>query len=101
MKPCLMDSGFLYALIDETDSYSQAVKQSLENIYEEIILPVSAITETAYFISRNLGVEKLANFIESLPEMGISFEIPTAEDYKRAAEIIRKYDARILILLMP
>ncbi len=92
MKPCLMDSGFLYALIDETDSYSQAVKQSLENIYEEIVLPVSAITETAYFISRNLGVGKLANFIESLPEMEITFETPTAEDYKRAAEIVRKYD---------
>ena len=92
MKPCLMDSGFLYALIDETDKHSRNVKNSLRDVYEEIILPVPAITETAYFISRNLGVRKLANFTESLAGMDVIFETPTAEDYKRAAEILRKYD---------
>ena len=92
MKPCLMDSGFLYALVDETDSHSPAARKSLENIYEDVLLPVPAVTETAYFISRNLGSEKLAIFLETLPEMNLILETPTAEDYKRAAEIIRKYD---------
>ncbi len=55
MKSCLMDSGFLYALIDETDRYNIAVKPALESIYEEIVLPIPAITETAYFVSKNLG----------------------------------------------
>ncbi len=92
MKPCLMDSGFLYALIDDTDRHSQNVKNSLRDVFEEIILPVPAITETAYFISRNLGIQELANFVESLAEMNVIFEVPTAEDYQRAAEILRKYD---------
>ncbi len=52
----------------------------------------SAITETAYLILRDLGVEALAKFLEDLPEMNLILEMPTAEDYKRAAEIIRKYD---------
>lgn len=33
MKPCLMDSGFLYALIDESDRHSKACKKALETIY--------------------------------------------------------------------
>ncbi len=91
-----MDSGFLYALVDGTDSHSAAVKNSLQEIYEEVILPVPSITETAHFVSKNLGASALANFTESLPEMNVSFETPTAEDYKRAAEILRKYnDANI------
>ena len=96
MKPCLMDSGFLYALIDETDRYSIAVKRTLELIYEEIILPIPAITETAYFISKNLGTFAHADFIHGLPEMNVIFEAPTPEDYVRSAEILRKYnDANI------
>ncbi len=96
MKPCLMDSGFLYALIDDTDSHSQTVKKALEEIYEEVMLPVPAITETAHFVSKNLGVQALANFLENLPDMNVIFETPTAEDYRRAAEILRKYnDANI------
>lgn len=96
MKPCLMDSGFLYALIDETDSHSQAAKTSLQKVYEEVILPVPAITETAHFVSKNLGAAALANFVEDLPEMKVIFETPLAEDYRRAADILRKYnDANI------
>lgn len=92
MKPCLMDSGFLYALIDDTDRYSIAVKRALESIYEEIVLPIPAITETAYFISKNLGAFAHADFIHGLPEMNVIFEAPTPEDYVRSAEILRKYD---------
>ena len=96
MKPCLMDSGFLYALIDETDSHSRTVRNSLRTVYEEVILPIPAITETAHFVLKNLGAAALANFVEDLPRMSVLFETPTAEDYQRAAEIIRKYnDANI------
>ncbi len=92
MKPCLMDSGFLYALIDETDSHSRTVRNSLQTIYEEVILPIPAITETAHFVLKNLGAAALANFAEDLPEMNVVFETPTGETYRRTAEIIRKYD---------
>lgn len=91
MKPCLMDSGFLYALIDETDVHSQKVKDALQGIYEEIIFPAPAITETCYFISKNLGLGKMA-FLENLPQMNLILETPTGEDYRRAAAILRKYD---------
>ncbi len=61
-----------------------------------IILPVPAITEAAYLVKKFCGVEALAKFLESLTEIEYEFEMPLAEDYKRSAEILRKYnDANI------
>lgn len=92
MKPYLLDSGFLYAFINEKENRHDEVSAVLQNIYEPIILPVPAITEVAYLVLRDLGVEHLANFLDELSETDFILEMPTAEDYKRAAEIIRKYD---------
>jgi uncharacterized protein len=61
-----------------------------------VILPVPAITETAYFVSRNLVTTGLARFLKSLSRMRIILESPIFFDYHRAAQIIRKYNgARI------
>ncbi len=92
MKPYLLDSGFLYGFIDEADEYHESVSEILAKIREPIILPIPAITEVTYFVSKNLGIEALANFLVELSETDFILETPTAEDYKRAAEIIRKYD---------
>ena len=92
MKPYLLDSGFLYGFIDEADEYHESVSEVLSKIREPIILPIPAITEIAYFVSKNLGIEALANFLDELSVTDFILETPTHEDYKRAAEILRKYD---------
>jgi predicted nucleic acid-binding protein len=92
MSPCLIDSGFLYALIDERDLYSSQAKEIVEALHEELVLPIPAITETGYFVSKYLGPEALAEFIQSIPNMGLILETPTAEDYFRSAEILRKFN---------
>lgn len=92
----LLDSGFLYASIDKTDKHHESVKNAIEKIRGNIILPVPAITETAYFLSKNKGIEELAKFSESISVTKFQLETPQSEDYRRAAEILRKYnDANI------
>ena len=96
MKPCLMDSGFLYALIDRSDRHSPEVTAAAEAVFEEVILPVPAITEVAHFVSKNLGFTALAEFVGGLKEMKLTIQAPAPEDYLRASMIIRKYgDANI------
>lgn len=90
--PYLLDSGFLYGFIDASDEYNQEISAVLEEIREPIILPVPAITEVAYFISKNLGLKSLADFSDELSETDFVPETPTSKDYTRAAEILRKYD---------
>lgn len=88
----LLDTGFLYSTLNHRERLHSETVEILSSIYEEIILPVPAITETAYLLLRDLGVKALATFLEDLPEMNLILETPTAADYKRAAEILRKYD---------
>lgn len=91
MNFCLMDSGFLYALFDNSDVHSLPVRKCLGKIREEIIIPVPAITETAYFIRKNLGQDALGDFAEDLSNMDVRFEAPTIQDYSRTSEVLRKY----------
>ena len=92
----LLDSGFLFGFIDETDKNNEQIGEILENIIEPIVLPVPAITEVAYFVSKYLGVVALANFLDETSQTDFVLETPTSEDYKRAADVLRKYnDANI------
>lgn len=92
----LLDTGFLYSTLNNKETFHLETIEILLSIYEEVILPVPAITEIAYLVLRDLGAEALADFTDSLSEMNVVFAMPIAADYKRAAEIIRKYnDANI------
>ena len=92
----LLDSGFLFGFIDETDKNNEQIGEILENIIEPIVLPVPAIREVAYFVSKYLGVVALANFLDETSQTDFVLETPTSEDYKRAADVLRKYnDANI------
>ena len=92
----LMDTGFWYASIDKSDEYYKSVIPIARNINEIVILPVPVITETAYLVLRNKGVEELARFSEGISVTKFQLTTPIAEDYIRSAQILRKYnDANI------
>lgn len=87
----LLDAGFLYALIDHDDAHSSAVKKALELHPWRVVLPVPAITETAYLVRKKLGRNALAEFTESLSNADFEFATPNSSDFIRSAEILRKY----------
>ncbi len=93
----LLDSGFLYAQLNGKDNHHAEVSAAAKNAETEpIIIPIPAITEVTYLLQRDLGIAAVATFLESLPETDLILEVPTSEDYKRAAGILRKYnDANI------
>jgi len=96
MTSYLLDSGFLYATIDTSDTHHAAVKTATERIRGAVLLPIPAITETAHFLAKNKGLDSLAKFLTDLPASSIDLIAPTAEDYIRSAEILTKYnDANI------
>lgn len=89
----LLDSGFLYAQLNGKDEHHAEVSAAAKIAEREpIILPVPAITEVTYLLQRDLGIEAVAVFLDALPETDLILETPLAEDYKRAAEILRKYN---------
>ena len=62
----LLDSGFLFASLNASESQHKATIRVLENIREPIVLPVPAITEIAYLLARDINSEAAADFVASL-----------------------------------
>lgn len=88
----LLDTGFAFAYINSADAFHESVSKTLDGIREKIVLPIPVVTEIAYLVRREMGVEALAGLLDEIGETDFVLEVPTPEDYKRSAEIIRKYD---------
>jgi len=84
----LLDSGFLFASLNATETEHKSTIQVLDNLREPIVLPVPAVTEVLYLLARDIGNDAAANFTESLATTPLTLENPTSEDYHRAAEFL-------------
>ena len=92
----LLDTGFLYALLNRSESNHARVLAVSRTIREPVILPVPAITEVAYLLLRDVGSEAVADFLQSLEKTDLILESPTVSDFGRAAQVVRQYaDARV------
>lgn len=93
MTSYLLDSGYLYALIDDRDVHHDDVLRSKSKVHGLIIFPVPAVTEVAHFVCRNLGVSALSFFLNDLATTtDFALEQPVLSDYSRSAELLLKYD---------
>ena len=92
----LLDTGFLYALLNAKERTHSDVRQAAERLTETAYLPTPVTVEVAYLIRRDLGAEALARFVSDLAVPRYALIEPTIEDYQRAAAIVRQYtDAQI------
>ena len=87
----LLDTGFAVALLNRRDLRHQEVKRTRQFIQGVIHFPVPAITEAAYLLARDVGIELAAAFIASLPHTDLILENPLPQDYQRAAALMRQY----------
>jgi len=89
----LLDSGFLYGLIDGNDFHHEAITEAMSSIHDLVIFPVPAVAEVSYFLLKNLGTSALAAFLSELSETAdFTLEVPSAQDYSRSSEILIKYN---------
>lgn len=92
----LLDTGFLYASLNDVERQHDATLNIIHGIREDIVLPVPAITELVYLLKRDLGAGKAAEFVASLAATPLTLENPQPDDYRRAADIMRQYaDAQV------
>lgn len=87
----LLDTGFLYALLNDKEPEHSAIVEVIRSIHSDIILPIPVITEIAYLLKRDLGTEAAADFIASLSSTPLILLVPEPDDYQRAAEFMRQY----------
>lgn len=93
---CIVDSGFLYALVNSREDRHRDVAEIVELLEEPMILPISALTEVCYMIGRDLGPTELTAFVENLADGDLILEGLTRDDLRRIAGVLAKYaDARV------
>src|SRR5690606_37786896 len=85
-------SGFMYGYIDHNDIHHESIAAAMRSITATVYLPIPAITEVAYFVSKRMGNIATARFLEDLSCTDLVLERPTSRDFARSAEILRKYD---------
>lgn len=94
-KLSLIDTGFMYAVLDENDTEhhacSSVFKRESGMLLPEVILP-----ELAYLVIRGLGYETLTTFLRYIAAENLPLILTIPQDLERAAEILEKYaDSKI------
>jgi len=91
----LIDTGFLFAVLDETDLLQNACKTALENEIAPL-LPDVVLTELAYLVIRDLGYDVLIKFLRAVASGELTLIAAEPQDLKRAADILEEYaDSKI------
>lgn len=87
----LLDTGYLYGLLDDQDDQHDAIMGVASEIDGEIYLPTVVTTEVAYLLLKHLGVSALVEFLDILADEIFQMIEPTPNDYRRASEIVNQY----------
>lgn len=87
----LVDSSFLYALLNDADEQHAAVVAVFGETLGPWLMPSPAVTEVAHLVAKYQGAETLAAFLETLPISSPQLVEPSKVDYPRAAQLIRQY----------
>jgi predicted nucleic acid-binding protein len=87
----IVDSGPLYALIDESDRDHEACLALLESYAGPLLVPQLVIAEVAYLIETRLGSRAEVQFVGDLAAGTFTTEPVIAADWIRIAELVGKY----------
>jgi predicted nucleic acid-binding protein len=85
----VVDTGPLYAVVDEDDADHVRCRAALERAGHRLIIPALVIAEAAYLVGTRLGPDVEAGFLESLTRLHV--EAPTPDDWPRIAELVKQY----------
>lgn len=96
MKKTLLDSSFLFSVINNEDAnHAACVEVALDNSMEKLVL-VTVIPETCYLLHRWLGHKVMRAFVERLQDPLWKIEPVLPADFVRVSEILNQYaDARL------
>jgi uncharacterized protein len=85
----VVDTGPLFAVIDEDDADHARCRAALEQAELRLIIPALVIAEATYLVGTRLGPDVEARFLESLT--GLHVEAPTPDDWSRIAHLVKQY----------
>jgi uncharacterized protein len=86
----IVDTGILFALADRRDGNHRAAA-AVFALPDPKTVPEPVVVETDWLILSHLGVEAEIAFLRALGEGTFAIEAPTAQDRRRALELVETY----------
>jgi predicted nucleic acid-binding protein len=90
----VVDTGVLVAAVNRRDKFHASCAAFLDHTNEPLVVPAMVVTEVCYMLARhrNGGGPKLAaTFLDALATENLAVHAPTAADFARIAELVRRY----------
>jgi predicted nucleic acid-binding protein len=91
VKQILVDTGPLYAMADQDDSWHDRVSAFLNTFPVRLIVPVTVLPEACYLIGAHLGAAAEVEFLRSLQREEIAVEFLKKDDLGRSVAVMDKY----------
>ena len=92
----LLDTGILYALVDQGDKWHFPATESIATYTGTILVPAPVVGETCYLVARSGGTRAVARFLRFLVQSNWQICDPTETDYVQVVDILEQYaDSRI------
>jgi hypothetical protein len=93
----IIDTGFLYAIVDSTDRHHQVAIATLRQIRNDaLVLPTATVVELSMLINEKIGRQATSQFMANLGKSSLQLEVLTKDDLVRISELLLQYqDARL------
>ncbi len=89
--PLVLDTGPILALLDGADADHGRCLRMVDNVREDLVVPVVVLVEVDYWARKRLGEAAWSTFVEDVAEGAYRLESLTVADLTRAAELERRY----------
>lgn len=86
----IVDTGVLVAAADRGDRHHAACAELLMAA-ADIVIPILAVTEVAYFLGSRMGPNEEAAFIGSIRDGEVGIEPVDPTEWSRIHELVRRY----------
>lgn len=87
----LIDSGFLYATVDDNDAHYEQVTKWLATTEDELILPDIVLVEVTYLLHVRLGHSAMRRFLQEIENSPLQFEPLLKTDIPRIYQLLDQY----------
>ena len=84
----IVDTGALYGIADESDSWHKRIKSFLDGNRASLIVPVTVLPEACYLLNTYLGVQAEQELLMSSVQGEIKIENIAKEDMHRIVELL-------------
>jgi hypothetical protein len=85
----VVDTGPLYATVDQDDDDHARCRAVLENPAHRLVVPALIVAETTYLVGTRLGAAVETRFLRGMAVADV--EGPTPDDWLRIADLVERY----------